>query len=384
MKSKVFVFLLIMALIFSLAPTAFAGTVSIPDANLNGALRGILGISGSDPLTSEQLATITGAVNLSGKSISKIDGIQYLTGAQSIDLSLNDISSVPREIESLTSLEGLDLSGNRITRLPSNIGGMSGLKSLDIRANRLDELPSALSKLTLQTFNCDYNFLDVGDGGSDLGVINSINAPTKEYKRQLLPVQNFSAYSPQSGTVILYWDEMSFIHFDNGAIGEIARFSVLDGSYGYIGEANYTQKSYEISGLDTTTEYTFYVSADYYVQGTKYSNSYTKLYKSVKIKAVPQNTPTMELSTTETPTVTPEPITPTPTPPPATEEQQIVTPTPQPAAQATLPPKESGSLGTVIYIIIVVLGAIFVFITVLIILRAIGQRRSRNTRTRRR
>ena len=119
-----------------------------------------------NPITTEQLASITGSVNLSGRSISDIDGVQYLTGVTSLDLSLNSFSSIPRDIENLKSLETLDISGNKLAHIPSNLGAMTGLKNLDIRANRLTELPSALTKLTLDTFKCDYNFLDVSSGSS--------------------------------------------------------------------------------------------------------------------------------------------------------------------------------------------------------------------------
>ena len=41
-----------------------------------------------------------------------------------------------------------------------------------------------------------------------LGTINLIPAENKYYKDQLVPVKKFSAYSPQSGTITLYWDKM--------------------------------------------------------------------------------------------------------------------------------------------------------------------------------
>ncbi len=383
MRYKILSVLLIFVIVFSLGSTALAGTVSIPDSNFASALRQLAGLGSGDAITSEALAGITGTVNLSNKGISDIEGIQYLTGATSIDLSLNDIGSVPRAIEQLTSLQSLDLSGNRITRLPSNIGGMSGLRHLDIRANRLDEIPSNLTKLSLETFKCDYNFLNVSDGSSALGTINLIPAVTKEYENQLIALKNFSGYSPQTGTIILYWDEMDHIKFDNGAIGEIVRFSVLDSGYGYVGEATYFEHSFEITGLDSTTEYTFHVSADYYVKGTKYDGRYTKLYESISLKAVPENTPMPEVVATETPTPSPEPATPTPVPETATPVPATATPSPTPAPVATAEPETGRSTVSVLYIVIIILAIIFVFITLLIIARAITQKRNRNTRYRR-
>lgn len=383
MKYKILSIFIVLVFAFSFAPVVFAGAVSIPDSNLSTALHDILGVANNQQITSEQLAGITGNVNLSGLGISNMDGVQYLTGATSIDLSLNSIGAVPREIENLTSLESLDLSGNKLTRLPSNLGGLSSLKNLDIRANRLAEIPSALTSLTLTDFKCDYNFLDVSDGSSARNTINLISAQNKYFEDQLTEVVNFSAYSPQSGSVVLYWDEMENIHFSNGVIGEIVRFSVLDSGYSYIGEAKPYEASFQINGLDTTTEYTFRVSADYYVKGTKYDGRYTKLYKDVKVKAVPQNTPTPEASATETPTPTLEPETPTPEPQTPTPTQQAATPTHTPAPIESQENEKTGGAGTTIYIIIIVLAAIFVFITLLIIMRAIAQRKHRNSRYRR-
>ena len=382
MKYKVLALLLTFVLIYSCVPVAQAATVTIPDANLNGALHQILGTPASEPITTEQLASITGSVNLSGRSISDIDGVQYLTGVTSLDLSLNSFSSIPRDIENLKALEVLDISGNKLARIPSNLGALTGLKNLDIRANRLTELPSALTKLTLNTFKCDYNFLDVSSGSSVLSTIGQIPAENKYYKDQLLPIKKFSAYSPQSGTITLYWDKMDDLVFDNGVVGHIARYVVLDSDYSYIGEVGGSGNSYEVSGLDPSIEYTFHVGADYYVKGTKYDGTYVKIYKEVTLKAMPLNTATPEISPTETPTASPVPDTATPEPATAAPTIQVITATTAPAPVATEAPSDSGG-GRAIYIIIIVLAAIFVFVTLLIILRAIGQRSTRNTRYRR-
>ena len=382
MKHKILSLLIVAVAIFSFGQSAYAGAVTIPDAKLSNALHDILGVPYNQQITTEQLAGLTGDVNLSGYGISDMDGVQYLTGASSIDLSLNTIGSIPREIENLTSLESLDISGNKLTRIPSNIGNLSSLKSLDIRANRLEELTSALKKLSLDTFKCDYNFLNVSAGSSDRSIIDGIGAANKYFQDQLVTVKNLSAYSPQNGTIVLYWDEMGSIRFDNGVIGEIDRFVVLDSGYNYKGQASAQKKSYEISGLDTTTEYTFYVGADYYVKGTKYDGTYVKAYRSVTLKAVPQNTPTMTLTPSDTPTATPEPETPTPAPETPTPAPETPTPVPQTAVPGPPPEKTGGGLNT-IYIVLIVLIALFVLLTLFIIMRAVGQKRNSNTRYRR-
>jgi hypothetical protein len=175
---------------------------------------------------------------------------------------------------------------------------------------------------------------------------------------------------------------MEHVHFDNGVIGEIDRFVVLDAGYDYKGQTGPQSTSYEISGLDTTTEYTFYVGADYYVQGTKYNAAYVKVYRSVKLKAVPQNTPTMSETPSATPTATPAPETPTPEPETPTPAPATGTPAPQTAAPSQEPEKTGGGLNA-IYIILIILIALFVLLTVIIIVRAVGQKRRSDTRYRR-
>ena len=118
MRYKMLSLILIFIIILSLSQVAFAGNVSIPDEKLKEALYLLSGIPTSEPLTSEQLAAITGDVDLSNKNISNMDGVQYLTGADSIDLSLNKIGNLPSGIEYLTALESLDLSGNKFTKMP--------------------------------------------------------------------------------------------------------------------------------------------------------------------------------------------------------------------------------------------------------------------------
>ena len=386
MKRKILSLILFILIIISSQTVVLAGNVAISDANLRTALYLLTGTPGNESLTTDKLAAVAGDVDLSNRNISDISGIHYLTGATSIDLSLNNISSVPREIEQLTSLKSLDLSGNRITRIPSNVGGMLGLKNLDIRANRLETITSALTKISFDNFKCDYNFLDLSEGSSDLSTIYQISAQNKEYMNQLSPITNFSAYSPVNGTIVLYWDKVSSIIFDNGAVGEISRFSVLDSNYSYLGEAIPGETTYEISGLNTGTDYKYYVGAEYNIRNTKYSGIKNKVYSSIELKPIPLNTPMVNITPSATPTISPTPISETATIKPVTATPDSgVTATIAPA-QTSVPteaPKKTSGAINAIYIIIAILVVVFVFITILIVGRALSQRNNRNSRYRR-
>ena len=77
-----------------------------------------------------------------------------------MDLSYNQISSLPDSITKLENLESLYLMRNCIKSLPENIGSMNRLKSLDISYNPLDKLPVQIGKLdNLQTFDASFCLL---------------------------------------------------------------------------------------------------------------------------------------------------------------------------------------------------------------------------------
>ena len=68
-----------------------------------------------------------------------------------LDLSDNELESLPSEICQLTSLKELDLSYNALSSLPSEIGQLTNLTSLNLDANSLSSLPAEISQLTSLT-----------------------------------------------------------------------------------------------------------------------------------------------------------------------------------------------------------------------------------------
>ncbi|MFM6580385.1 MAG: COR domain-containing protein [Dolichospermum sp.] len=74
-----------------------------------------------------------------------------------LDLSNNQISSLPPEIVQLTNLQSLDIYNNQISSLPREIGQLTNLQSLDIYNNQISSLPREIFQLTnLQSLNI-YN-----------------------------------------------------------------------------------------------------------------------------------------------------------------------------------------------------------------------------------
>jgi internalin A len=73
-----------------------------------------------------------------------------------LDLSDNQLTSLPPEIVKLTNLTSLDLSRNQLTSLPPEIAKLSNLINLDLRRNQLMILPLEITRLT------NLTYLDLG------------------------------------------------------------------------------------------------------------------------------------------------------------------------------------------------------------------------------
>src|SRR5271166_2305477 len=89
------------------------------------------------------------ALNLSNQNLSSLPPeIGKLTSLQSLHLGSNRLSSLPPEIGKLTSLQSLHLGFNRLNSLPPEIGKLTSLQSLHLGSNRLSSLPPEIGKLT--------------------------------------------------------------------------------------------------------------------------------------------------------------------------------------------------------------------------------------------
>ena len=70
-----------------------------------------------------------------------------LAGLEHLNLSANQITSLPTSIQNLQKLAGLRLWENQLTSLPSEIGTILTLGSIQIADNQLSALPSSISNL---------------------------------------------------------------------------------------------------------------------------------------------------------------------------------------------------------------------------------------------
>ena len=165
----------------SLKPSTADATVSISDSKLKAALHTATGIAAQTPIKRSDLAKLTGGLDLSGKGIAKLEGLQYCENITALKLSSNNIADLPSSFSkltklkillldknkltkmpdalfSLTALTTLSMSSNEITKIPDKINLLSQLTDLNLYSNRISAVPSNISKLTqLKTLNLSKN-----------------------------------------------------------------------------------------------------------------------------------------------------------------------------------------------------------------------------------
>ncbi|XP_075950139.1 leucine-rich repeat-containing protein 59 [Anarhichas minor] len=73
--------------------------------------------------------------------------LALFTKATVVDLSCNNITSLPPEFCNLTYLVKVDLSKNQLTCLPDDLGNLASLQHLDLYNNKLSVLPVSFSHL---------------------------------------------------------------------------------------------------------------------------------------------------------------------------------------------------------------------------------------------
>lgn len=92
------------------------------------------------------------SINKSNQSLTQVPRDVLTSYAQQLDLSNNQITEIPRRIDTLWSLQILNLSNNNLTILPKEIGNLINLHTLDLSSNNLTCIPDEICDLTnLQT-----------------------------------------------------------------------------------------------------------------------------------------------------------------------------------------------------------------------------------------
>jgi Leucine-rich repeat (LRR) protein len=102
---------------------------------------------GTLPETISKLENIEN-LNIAGNNLKTLpQGLFLLKKLKYLNLGFNLLQSLPPEIGELKQLESLVISSNLLVKLPKEIGQLQNLKNLEISWNNLTELPSELTQL---------------------------------------------------------------------------------------------------------------------------------------------------------------------------------------------------------------------------------------------
>lgn len=153
-----------------------------------------------DNVTELQLASLQEIANTYETQllspIKSIEGVQYLTGLQTLALGSTEIavippeigklknltnliltnsqiSEIPPEIRELTNLTELNFANDQIRKLPSEIGNLTNLTNLTVTNNQLQELPPEINSLTsLEYLSLNQNLLSALP--SEMGALQNL------------------------------------------------------------------------------------------------------------------------------------------------------------------------------------------------------------------
>jgi len=105
------------------------------------------------------------SLNLSNNQLSSIPpSINNLTELTVLELHNNLLSNIPSSIGNLTSLRELSLFNNKLSSLPADIGNLTNLTRLSLSSNGLSNLPTSFTNLiTLNNLDVSNNRLAITD-----------------------------------------------------------------------------------------------------------------------------------------------------------------------------------------------------------------------------
>lgn len=134
--------------LFRYTPQSFDIKVNIPDENLRKALLEILNKEADDTITQYNLMKITRYVDLKGKGIKNLEGLQYAKFILGLDLSNNEIEDISK-LSQLIYLNYLDLRKNKISNIKS-LEKLKYLSNLYLSNNEIEDI-EPLKDLTMMT-----------------------------------------------------------------------------------------------------------------------------------------------------------------------------------------------------------------------------------------
>ena len=119
--------------------------VHIPDPNLRAAIEDVLGVKSGNPISPEEMATLT-YLRAKDASIGVLIGLEFATNLTELRLWNNGITDIS-PLSGLTNLRTLGLGRNSVTDI-SPLSGLTNLRTLGLSSNGIKDLSALVSVLS--------------------------------------------------------------------------------------------------------------------------------------------------------------------------------------------------------------------------------------------
>ncbi|WP_127496768.1 stalk domain-containing protein [Paenibacillus glycanilyticus] len=129
-------------------------SVAFKDPNLEQAIKSLLKKSNDESLTKEDLESLTD-VDLSGKGIKSLQGLEDAVNATNLSLRGNQIEDI-KPLGKLTKLTDLSVASNQINDF-SPLAGLVNLKTLSISSNKVTDLKPLAGLVNLSRLDAANN-----------------------------------------------------------------------------------------------------------------------------------------------------------------------------------------------------------------------------------
>ncbi|MFB8374631.1 stalk domain-containing protein [Paenibacillus taichungensis] len=128
--------------------------LAFEDLNLEQAIKSLLNKNDDESLTKEDLESLTD-VNLSGKEIKSLQGLEYAVNVTKLSLSGNQIADIS-PLSNAVNLTTLDLSGNQIVDIKP-LRKLKKMTDLSLASNQINDLSSLAGLVNLSTLSISSN-----------------------------------------------------------------------------------------------------------------------------------------------------------------------------------------------------------------------------------
>lgn len=148
----------IVFLFVMMAHFAIAQTFVLPDNNLRDKLiTDYPSVMQGNELLINEAGNLTGSLDLRNAGITNAEGIQYFTNIATLDLSGNQLSTIP-DLSNTSTLKNFYASNNQLTVLP-DFSNLTQLVDFQVMNNQLAALPDLTNASDLHSIYCSENNL---------------------------------------------------------------------------------------------------------------------------------------------------------------------------------------------------------------------------------